>query len=98
LEKVPISKVRYQPGLQPRVVYRWQKGFFEIGASAFEQKASPNHSAEQERITCLEKKIQTKDEVLAELMAGHVALKGDSGTLTAVWVPYDRRDRSTSAA
>ena len=29
------------------------------------------HSAEQERIAYLEKKIQTKDEVLAELMAEH---------------------------
>ena len=29
----------------------------------------------QERIAYLEKKIQTKDEVLAELMAEHVALK-----------------------
>ena len=36
-------------------------------------------SAEQERITFLEKKIQTKDEVLAELMAEHVALKKDIG-------------------
>ena len=44
--------------------------------------ARPNHSAEQERIAYLEKKIQTKDEVLAELMAEHVALK----TVTRVWV------------
>ena len=43
----------------------------------FEQKARPNHSAEQERIAYLEKKIQTKDEDLAELMAEHVALKKD---------------------
>jgi len=60
-------------GLQPTVFYRWQKEFFENGAAAFEQKAPPNHSADQERIACLEKKIQTKDEVLAELMAEHVA-------------------------
>ena len=50
-------------------------------ASAFEQQARPNHSAEQERIACLEKKIQTKDEVLAELMAEHVALKKTLGEL-----------------
>ena len=55
--------------------------FFENGAAAFEQKARPNHSAEQERIAYLEKKIQTKDEVLAELMAEHVALKKDIGEL-----------------
>ncbi len=40
-----------------------------------------NHSAEQERIAYLEKKIQTKDEVLAELMAEHVALKKTLGEL-----------------
>ncbi len=36
---------------------------------------------EQERIAYLEKKIQTKDEVLAELMAEHVALKKTLGEL-----------------
>jgi hypothetical protein len=59
--------------------YRWQKEFFENGAAAFQQKARPHHQAEQERIEYLEKKIQTKDEVLAELMAEHVALKKKKG-------------------
>jgi len=63
------------------VFYRWQKEVFENGASAFQTKARPNHQAEQERIDYLEKKIQTKDEVLAELMAEHVALKKDLGEL-----------------
>lgn len=45
-----------------------------------------NHHPEQERIAYLEQKIQTKDEVLAELMAEHVALKKGWGTLTGVWV------------
>src|ERR1043166_52922 len=75
LEKEPISKLCDELGLQPTVFYRWQKEFFESGAGAFEQKARPNPSADQERITYLEKKIQTEDEVLAELMAEHVALK-----------------------
>src|SRR5258706_16426014 len=68
-------------GLQPTVFYRWQKEFFENGTAAFQPKARPNHSAEQERIDYLEKKIQTKDEVLAELMAEHVALKKTLGEL-----------------
>ena len=62
-------------------IYRWQKEFFENGAAAFEQKARPNHAADQERIGYLEKKSQTKDEVLAELMAEHVALKKTLGEL-----------------
>jgi transposase len=55
-------------GLQPTVFYRWQKEFFENGAAAFEQKGGRSHQAEQERIEYLKKKIQTKDEVLAELI------------------------------
>jgi transposase len=75
LEKEPISKLCDEVGLQPTVFYRWQK------AAAFEQKRPTNHSADQERIAYLQKKIQTKDEVLAELMAEHVALKKDIGEL-----------------
>jgi transposase-like protein len=82
LENEPISKLCDELGLQPTVFYRWQKEFFENGAAAFEQKARPNHSADQERIAYLEKKIQTKDEVLADLMAEHVALKKTLGELS----------------
>ena len=81
MEGVAISDLCDELGLQPTVFYRWQKEFFENGAAAFEQKVRPNHSAEQERIAYLEKKIQTKDEVLAELMAEHVALKKTLGEL-----------------
>ena len=81
LEKVPISDLCEEQGLHPTMFYRWQKEFFENGAAAFQQKNRPNHPAEQERIEYLEKKIQTKDEVLAELMAEHVALKKTLGEL-----------------
>ena len=79
MEGVPISDLCDEMGLQPTVFYRWQKEFFENGAAAFQQKARPHHSAEQERIAHLERKIRTKDEVLAELMAEHVALKKEFG-------------------
>jgi len=80
LEKVPISDLCEEHGLHPTMFYRWQKDFFENGA-ALQQKNRPNHQAEQERIEYLEKKIQRKDEVLAELMAEHVALKKSLGEL-----------------
>jgi transposase-like protein len=81
LEKVPVSDLCEELGLQPTVFYRWQKEFFENGATAFQPHSRSNHHAEQERIEYLEKKIQTKDEVLAELMAEHVALKKSLGEL-----------------
>jgi transposase len=75
IEQVPVSELCDKLGLQPTVFYRWQKEFFENGAAAFQPKGRTDHSAEQERVAYLEKKIQTKDEVLAELMAEHVAQK-----------------------
>ena len=81
LDKVPVSDLCEELGLQPTVLYRWQKEFFENGAAAFQGKSRPDHPAEQQRIAFLEKKIQTKDEVLAELMAEHIALKKSLGEL-----------------
>ena len=54
----------------------------------------------QKRIEFLEKKVQTKDEVLAELMAEHIALKKTLGELqpatgcrmtcgTKLWISSD---------
>jgi transposase len=81
LDKVPISDLCEEYGLQPTVFYRWQKEFFENGAAAFQEKSRPDHQGEKERIEFLEKKIHTKDEVLAELMAEHIALKKSLGEL-----------------
>src|SRR5438552_17575669 len=81
LDKEPISALCDELGLQPTVFYRWQKEFFENGAAAFQGNAPSDHQAEQERIEFLQKKIQRKDEVLAELMAEHIALKTELGEL-----------------
>src|ERR1700728_2409126 len=81
LDKVPVSDLCEEHGLQPTVLYRWQKEFFENGASAFQANERPRRQVEekQKRIEFLERKVQTKDEVLAELMAEHIALKKSLG-------------------
>ena len=63
--------------------YRWQKELFENGAAAFQSQERPHRQVEekQRRIEFLEKKVQTKDEVLAELMAEHIVLKKSLGEL-----------------
>jgi transposase len=83
LDKIPVSDLCEEVGLQPTVFYRWQKEFFENGASALQSKERPARQVEekQKRIEFLEKKVQTKDEVLAELMAEHIALKKSLGEL-----------------
>jgi len=81
VEGMPISDLCDELGLQPTVFYRWQKEFFENGAAAFLPRGRTNHQPERERTAYLEKKIQMKDEVLAELMAEPVALKKRVGEL-----------------
>jgi transposase-like protein len=81
VEKEAVSAICEELELQPTVFYRWQKELFENGAAAFETKGPVRRPVEQERIARLERKIQTKDEVLAELMAEHVALKKSLGEI-----------------
>ena len=82
LDKVPVSDLCEELGLQPTVFYRWQKEFFENGAAAFQSTERPRRQAkEKQKRIDLEKKVQTKDEVLAELMAEHIALKKSLGEL-----------------
>lgn len=81
VEKVPVSKVCEEAGVAPNLFYRWQELLFVNGAAALESKRHAERSVEQTQIQKLEKKIQRKDEVLAELMAEHVALKKAHGEL-----------------
>jgi len=93
-DKVPVSELCEELGLRPTMFYRWQKELFENGAAAFQSQGRPHRQVEekQKRIEFLEKNVQTKDEVLAELMAEHIAQKKSWGTLTGIWVPHDVRD------
>lgn len=82
VEKVPVSEVCDQHGLNPTVFYRWQKEFFENGAAAFEgrtPKADGPTRRLQERCEQLQAKLARKDEVIAELMEDHVRLKKSLG-------------------
>jgi transposase len=83
LDKVSVSDLCEELDLKPTVFYRWQKEFFENGAAAFQAQGRPHRQVEEKekRIEFLEKKVQTKDEVLAELIAEHVALKKSLGEL-----------------
>ena len=81
IEKVPVSDLCDEHGLQPTVFYRWQKEFFENGAAAFEKSNGNREKKIRERIEALEAKLRKKDEVLGELMEEHVALKKSLGEL-----------------
>ena len=81
IEKVPVSKVCEEAAVIPTQFYRWQEQLFQNGAVALESKRRAERSQEQAKIEKLESKIRQKDEVLAELVAEHVALKKAFGEL-----------------
>ena len=85
IDKVPVSDLCEEHGLQPTVFYRWQKDLFENGAAALERKNGRREqsakNAQERRIEALQAKLARRDEVLAELMEEHVALKKSLGEI-----------------
>ncbi len=80
VEKQAVSDICEKRQLQPTVFYRWLKEFFENGAAAFEK--GPGKKAqrrEKRKMEAMEAKLRKKDEVIAELMEEHVALKKSLG-------------------
>lgn len=80
-DKVELSKVCEEAGCHPSQVLRWEKQFFDGGAKVFDRKAAEPREVGRwkERAEAAEQKVRRKDEVLAELMEEHVALKKTFG-------------------
>lgn len=81
IEKVPVSELCDKYGVQPTLFYRWQKDFFENGSLVF---ARGNDKADRKltrEIELLKTKLSHKDEVIAEIMESHVALKKSLGEI-----------------
>lgn len=81
IEKIPISKICDEEHLAPSMYHRWQEQLFQNAALALAGQRAPERGKDLQRIEKLEQKIRQKDEVLAELMVEHVALKKELGEL-----------------
>jgi transposase len=83
VEKISISQICDQNGIQPTQFYQWQKVFFENGTAAFEKSGNGRKDGRdkklENKISHLQTKLAHKDEVIAEIMASHVALKKSLG-------------------
>jgi transposase-like protein len=81
IERMPISRICEEAQLAPSLFHRWQEQLFQNAAMALESRRAAERHPEQERIEKLEQRLRQRDEVLAELMAEHVALKKEFGEL-----------------
>ena len=85
VDKVPISTLCDELGLQPSVFYHWQRDLFERAPQVLDKSAAgTGRSRESElerKVAALEAKLAKKDEVIAEISQEYVELKKARGEL-----------------
>ena len=79
VEGKKVSEVCEAHKLSPTVFYDWQKQLFENAASAFQGDTKKQQAQLEQKCEALKTRLQQRDEVLAELMQEHVALKKSLG-------------------
>jgi len=81
IEKHAISKICEDARLSPTQFYAWQEQLFTNGGLPLVSKRVPERNKDLERIEKLEGRLRQKDEVIAELLTEHIALKREFGDL-----------------
>jgi len=86
IDKVPVSDLCDEIGIHANQYYNWQKQLFENGAPAFARRPNKanekrRQNAAEKKLQQIEKKLQDRNEVVAELLQEHVQLKKELGEL-----------------
>ena len=86
IDGIPVADLCDKHHIHATQYYNWQKQLFENADQCFQRKTNAANdqrqkSAQQKKIELLEAKIQSKNEVVAELLEEHVKLKKASGEL-----------------
>jgi transposase len=80
MKKEQISEICQNLDIQPSIFYGWQRDLFARGAVIFEKKPGQSkRDNSDDKIAALEAKLAKKDQVIAELLEEHVALKKSLG-------------------
>ena len=82
VDKVPVSDICNEHGLQPSVFYTWLRQLFDNASAVFEtpKRAAPTREKElADRVERLEAKLVKKDTVIAEISEEFVKLKKELG-------------------
>lgn len=84
VEKVPVSELVDKHKIHAVQFYQWQKRLFEEGSTVFDRKTNSankrrQQDAQSRQIEQLENRIKQKNDVMAELLEEHVALKKELG-------------------
>jgi transposase len=72
---VPVSHVCENLGIHPNQYYEWQKQTFSSLPHVFSIDVIRQERSHQREFDNLKSKLSQKDEVIAELLTEHIALK-----------------------
>ena len=72
---VPVSQVCEDLGIHPNQYYDWQKQAFSGLPHVFSRDTIRQERSHQREVDNLKSKLSQKDEVIAELLTEHIALK-----------------------
>ena len=85
VDKIPVSDLCNELGLQPSVFYHWQRQMLENLTAALSGPAvsgpSRREKEQAEEIAKLRERLAKKDGVIAEISAEYVQLKKELGEL-----------------
>ena len=76
---VPVSQVCENLGIHPNQYYDWQKQAFSSLPHVFSRDAIRQERSHRREVDNLKAKLSQKDEVIAELLTEHIALKKKTG-------------------
>jgi transposase len=84
IDKVPVSEICNELGLQPSVFYQWQRHVFENLAGALAPSGGGSAASKREKelaseVAKLKARLGKRDEVIAEISAEYVQLKKELG-------------------
>lgn len=82
-DKVAVSDLAEEYGIQPSLLYQWQRQLLDQAALALQppRRTDRREAKLQERVEALEAKLQKKDSVIAEISEEYVKLKKELGEL-----------------
>lgn len=83
VDKIPVTTICEEAGLQPSVFYHWQRELFEravhVLGNAPPGRVSSREQELEKKNAALEAKLARKDEVIAEISQEYVDLKKELG-------------------
>mgnify|MGYP001576493172 CR=1 FL=1 len=83
IDKVPVTTICEEAGLQPSVFYHWQRELFErafhVLGNAQPGRVSSREQELEKKLAAAQARLVKKDEVIAEISQEYVDLKKELG-------------------